>query len=90
MKEKGLTLLSVLMVLFPWTLLLLRRYTKWALVYAHILIPGYAVVMILYAVCAFLIWHTARVRNSVMGLCLLIHGIYGAFGVMVLAMMLNG
>ncbi len=88
MRNTILTAVSVIMALFPWTILPMRAYTQWALDYAHIIIPCYAVCMILFGVCTVLAYAAGKAKNAVMKVCLVINSVYGAFGVMVIVMLI--
>ncbi len=81
MKNKILTAISAIMVLIPWTILPLRIYTKWALVYADIMIPCYAAFMILSGVFTILVYTAGKVKNTAMKAFLVINSAYAVFGV---------
>lgn len=89
MKNKVLTIVCAIMALAPWTILPLRIHFQWALDYAYIMIPCYAVFMVLCAVFTIVSYGKAKVRNTLMKLCLVINTIYGVFGVGAIAMMIT-
>lgn len=89
MKNKILTAISAIMAVLPWSILPLRTYTRWAMEYAHIMIPCYAVFMILSGIYSILIYTAGKVKNTVMKVCLVINSAYAVFGVAVIVMMIN-
>lgn len=88
MKNKILTAISAIMVLIPWTILPLRIHFQWALDYAHIMIPCYAVFMILSGVFTILAYTAGKVKNSAMKIFLVINSAYAVFGAAVMIMMI--
>ena len=88
MKEKILTAVSTLMIFVPWTILPLRTF-DWALESpaAEIMIACYAGFMIFVGLFTILSYMKARVQNNLMKVCLVIHGLYLAGGIVVIAMM---
>lgn len=88
MKSKMETAVSAVMALIPWTILPLRIHTQWALDYAHIMIPCYAVFMILSGICTLLFYTNGNVKNTVMKVCLVINGAYAVFGAVVVVLMI--
>lgn len=88
MKNKVLTMVCAIMVLIPWTILPLRIHFQWALDYAHIMIPCYAVFMIFIAIFTITSYVKVKVQNTFMKICLVINGIYGVFGIGAIAMMI--
>ena len=88
MKEKILTAVSTLMIFVPWTILPLRTF-DWALESpaAEIMIACYAGFMIFGGLFTILSYMKARVQNNLMKVCLVIHGLYLAGGIVVIAMM---
>lgn len=87
MKNKVLTTVCALMVLVPWTILPLRTGFQWALDYAHIMIPCYAVFMIFSAVFTIVSYVKVKAQSTLMKICLVINGMYGVFGIGTIAMM---
>ena len=88
MKNKILNAISVIMVLVPWTILPLRANFEWALKYAHIMIPCYAVFMIFSAIFTIISYVKAKVQNNLMKVCLVVSCVYGVFAVMVITMII--
>ena len=88
MKNKILTAICTLMVFVPWTILPLRNYFQWALDYAGIMIPCYAVFMIFSGIFTVISYVYAKVQSNIMRICLVINGIYAVFGILVAAMMI--
>ena len=88
MKNKVLTTVCAIMVLVPWTILPLRTGFQWALDYAHIMIPCYAAFMIFSAIFTIVSYVKVKVQNTFMKTCLVINGMYGVFGIGVIAMMI--
>lgn len=88
MKENILTAVSTLMIFIPWTILPLRTF-DWALESpaAEIMISCYAGFMIFGGLFTILSYMKARARNNLMKVCLVIHGLYLAGGIAVVAMM---
>ena len=88
MKEKILTAVSTLMIFVPWMILPLRTF-DWALESpaAEIMIACYAGFMIFGGLFTILSYMKARVQNNLMKVCLVIHGLYLAGGIVVIAMM---
>ena len=87
MKNKVLTAICTLMIFVPWTILPLRNYFQWALDYANIMIPCYAVFMIFSGVFALLSYINGKAQNTLMKICLVINGMYAIFGIGAIAMM---
>ena len=83
-----LTGIAGVMVLLPWTILLLRQH-EWALQSpaAEITIGGYAVFMIFSGVFTFAAYMKGDVKTPLMKICLVINEIYAVAGVMALIMM---
>ena len=88
MKNKVLTTVYAIMVLIPWTILPLRINFQWALDYAHIMIPCYATFMIFSAIFTITSYVKVKAQNTLMKICLVINGMYGIFGIGVIAMMI--
>ncbi len=86
MKNKILTVVSVIMLFIPWTILPLRINFGWALDYAHIMIPCYAVFMIFSGAFTILSYTKAKVQNNLMKVCLIINSLYAAGGVVALGL----
>lgn len=88
MKTKILTGISAAFALFPWTILPLRAWFSWALEYAHLMIPGYAALMILGGAFTALAYGLGKARSPLMKLCLVVNIIYAVFGAAVLPMLI--
>ena len=88
MKNKILTSISTIMLFIPWTILPLRINFQWALDYADIMIPCYAVFMIFSGVFTILSYVKAKAQNSLMKVCLIVNSLYAALGVAALGMMI--
>ncbi len=88
MKIKILTAVSSIMLFIPWTILPLRINFQWALDYAHIMIPCYAVFMIFSGVFTILTYVIAKAQSNLMKICLVINSLYAVFGVAALGMMI--
>ncbi len=88
MKIKILTAVSSIMLFIPWTILPLRINFQWALDYAHIMIPCYAVFMIFSGVFTILTYVIAKAQSNLMKVCLIINSLYAVFGVAALGMMI--
>lgn len=88
MKNKILAAISAIMVLIPWTILPLRIHFQWALDYAYIIIPCYAVFMIFSGVFTTLSYGKAKARNNFMKVCLIVNSLYAVFGVAALGMII--
>ena len=87
MKNKVLTAICTLMIFVPWTILPLRNYFQWALDYAEIMIPCYAVFMIFSGVFTLFSYINGKVQNILVKICLVINGMYAIFGIGAIAMM---
>ncbi len=88
MKNKILTTISTIMLFIPWTILPLRINFQWALDYAHIMIPCYAVFMIFSGVFTILSYVKAKAQNNLMKVCLIVNSLYAVFGVAALGMII--
>ena len=88
MKNKSLVAISVIMVLVPWTILPLRTHFEWALEYAHIMIPCYAVFMLFSAIFTIFTYVKAKAQNNLMKVCLVVNSVYGVFAILVITMMI--
>ena len=88
MKEKILTTVSTLMIFVPWTILPLRTF-DWALESpaSEIMISCYAGFMIFGGLFTILSYMMAKVQNNLMKVCLVIHGLYLAGGIVAVTMM---
>lgn len=86
MKNKILTVLCTVMIFIPWTILPLRINFQWALDYAHIMIPCYAVFMIFSGVFTTLAYVKAKAQNNLMKVCLIINNLYTVAGLTALGM----
>ena len=87
MKNKVLTAFCTLIIFVPWTILPLRNYFQWALDYAEIMIPCYAVFMIFSGVFTLFSYIYEKAQNTLMKICLVINGMYAIFGIGAIAMM---
>lgn len=88
MKNKILTTISTIMLFIPWTILPLRINFQWALDYAHIMIPCYAVFMIFSGVFTILSYTKAKAQNNLMKVCLIVNSLYAVVGVAALGMII--
>ena len=88
MKNKILTTISTIMLFIPWTILPLRINFQWALDYAHIMIPCYAVFMIFSGVFTILSYTKAKAQNNLMKVCLIVNSLYAVLGVAALGMII--
>ena len=88
MNRKGMTAVSTVLMIFPWTLLILRRFT-WALQspVGEILIGLYSGIMILGGI--FTIWAYAKkgAQNGLMKVCTVVNGLYMVCGAAAFVMM---
>ena len=82
MKKNILTAVSTLMIFIPWTIRPPRIF-DWALESptAEIMISCYAGFMIFGGLLTILSYVKARVRNNLMKVCLVIHGLYLTGGI---------
>lgn len=88
MKNKILTAISTIMLFIPWTILPLRVNFQWALDYADIMIPCYAVFMIFSGAFTILSYVKAKVQNNLMKVCLIVNSLYAVGGVAALGMII--
>ena len=88
MKNKILTAFCALIIFVPWTILPLRNNFQWALDYAEIIIPCYAVFMIFSGIFTIVFYIYAKAQSNIMKICLVINGIYAVFGILAVAMMI--
>lgn len=88
MKNKILTTISTIMLFIPWTILPLRVNFQWALEYAEIMIPCYAVFMIFSGIFTILSYVKAKAQNNLMKVCLIVNSLYAVGGVAALGMMI--
>lgn len=88
MKNKILTALSTIMLIIPWTILLLRL-NAWALEspVAEIMISCYAAFMIFSGIFTIISYVKAKAKNNLMKVCLIVNGLYAIGGVAVFALM---
>ncbi len=86
MKNKILTIISTIMLFIPWTILPLRSNFQWALDYADIMIPCYAVFMIFSGVFTIISYVKAKAQNNLMKVCLVVNILYAVGGVAALGM----
>lgn len=89
MKNKLLTAANITILFIPWTILPLRTCFQWALDYADIMIPCYAVFMIFCGIFAIISYAAAGVRNNLMKVCLVVSCLYALAGILFLGMMGN-
>ena len=66
MKNKILATICAIMVLVPWTILLLRINFQWALDYAHIMIPCYAAFMVFSAIFTIASYVKVKAQSTLM------------------------
>lgn len=88
MKNKILTAISTIMLFIPWTILPLRSNFQWALDYADIMIPCYAVFMIFSGIFTILSYTKAKAQNNLMKVCLVINSLYAVGGAAALGLMI--
>ncbi|MCM1119607.1 MAG: hypothetical protein NC543_09635 [bacterium] len=90
MKNKILTVASVIMLFVPWTILPLRTF-DWALEspVAEIMIACYAVFMIFSGIFTIISYVVAKAQNNLMKVCLIVNSLYAAAGIGFLGMMIN-
>ena len=88
-KQKIVTIICVLLLFVPWTILPVRSFS-WALTspVAEIMIAGDALLMIGSGLFAIAAYQKGGVQNGWMKICLVVEGIYMAAGAAALAMML--
>lgn len=91
MKNKILTAVCTIMLFVPWTILPLRINYQWALDYADIMIPCYAVFMIFSGVFTILFYAKgkaagAKPQNNLMKVCLIVNSLYAVGGAAALGM----
>ncbi len=82
MKNKVLTGLAAAMMLFPWTIFLLRR-NAWALESpaAEIIIACYILFMIWGATFSIACYTKGKIQNKLMQVCLAVNSIYAIAGI---------
>ena len=90
MKNKILTTVSAIMLVIPWTILILRSY-PWALKSptAEIMVICYAVFMIFSGVFTIVSYVKGKAQNLLMKVCLIINGLYAVGGIAVIGMLIN-
>lgn len=88
MKEKLFTAISTVLIFFPFTIFPIR-WNPWALESpaAEIIILVYIAVMIVGGIFTITAYTKGKVKNNLMKICLVVHGVYIAGGVAMLAMM---
>ncbi|MCI9078306.1 MAG: hypothetical protein HFH68_05180 [Lachnospiraceae bacterium] len=88
MKNKVLTIASIIMMFLPWTILPVRM-NEWALKspVAEKIIMGYALFMIFSGVFTIVSYFVEKVQNVLMKACLVINTVYAAAGIIFLSMM---
>ena len=84
MKNKIINTISTIMMLVPWSILLIRR-NDWALQSpaAEIIIGSYIAFMIFSGVFTTLNYTKGRVKNTWMQVCLVVNNIYAFAGVFI-------
>ncbi len=89
MKNKILTVISIIMLFIPWTILPLRT-NAWALKSptAEIMISAYAAFMIFSGIFTICAYKKAKVKNTLMKVCTVINGLYAVGGVVAFCMMI--
>lgn len=89
MRGKVSTAISTIMVVVPWTILVLRE-NQWALQspMAEILISCYAGFMIFSGIFTINSYVKKGVQNNLMKICLIINGMYAVAGAAVIVMMI--
>ena len=85
MKEKIITAVSVILLFFPFTIFPIRKNPEQPM--AEIIILIYIAVMLLGGVFTIAAYTRGKVKNNLMKICLTVHGIYMAGGVVMLGMM---
>lgn len=88
MKNIILTVISTIMLFIPWTILPLRFNFQWALDYADIMIPCYAVFMIFGGVFTIFSYVKAKAQNNWMKVCLIVNSLYAVGGIAAFGMMI--
>lgn len=88
MRNKIIPAICAVMMFVPWTILPLRAFFQWALDYAHIMVPSYAAFMIFSAIFTIVSYVKAKVRNTLMKVCLVVNSAYGVFGIGAIAMLI--
>ena len=88
MKNKILIAISTIMLFIPWTILPLRVNFQWALDYAEIMIPCYAVFMIFSGVFTIISYVKAKAQSNLMKVCLIVNSLYAVGGVAAIGMMI--
>lgn len=87
MKNKSFMGICLFMVFAPWTILPVRSF-DWALESpaAEIMISGYAIWMVFSGIFTVFCYKKLTLQNTLMKICLVINGIYAAFGLLALGM----
>ena len=90
MKNKILTAISTVMLVVPWSILLLRMF-DWALQSptAEIMIAGYAAFMVFSGVFTIFSYVREKAQSNLMKICLVVNTLYAVAGVGFLGMMIN-
>ena len=88
MKEKLFTAISTVLIFFPFTIFQIL-WNPWAFdsPAAEIIILVYIAVMIVGGIFTITAYTKGKVKNNLMKICLVVHGVYIAGGVAMLAMM---
>lgn len=88
MKKKILTIISIVMVFVPWTILLLRT-NEWALESptAEIMITSYAIFMIISGLFTLFSYTKGKAQNNLMKISLVVNSLYAVVGVAIIGMM---
>ena len=90
MKNKKLTVISLIMIVIPWTIFPIRTY-EWALKSptAEIMISAYAAFMIFSGIFTIYVYMKGKVKNNLMKVCTVINGLYAVVGAMIFFMMIS-
>ncbi|MCR2043389.1 hypothetical protein [Anaerosalibacter massiliensis] len=90
MKNKILTVINIIMLFIPWTILPLRT-NAWALKSptAEIMISAYAVFMIFSGIFTIYVYMKGKVKNNLMKVCTVINGLYAVVGAIIFFMMIS-
>ena len=88
MKEKLFTAISTVLLIFPFTIFPVRS-NPWALESpaAETIILIYIAVMLLGGIFTIIAYNRGKVKNNLMKICLVVHSIYVAGGMVPLGMM---
>lgn len=90
MKNKKLTVISLIMILIPWTIFPIRTY-EWALKSptVEIMISVYAAFMIFSGIFTIYAYTKGKVKNNLMKVCTVINGLYAVGGAIIFFMMIS-